>query len=231
MLRLTSVFIVIVSHSQAKWNSAQEVDQSETAVFIEPPEGAVTRVRLPLMCCTASFVTVISAVMKTYELNVSCTLADSERWPGFDADAPSGLLLPSAHPSAARPLSAHCARPAAAVYGRISLKTSSLYTQSERRGTKMVTESWPKPSICFILLHVITYIYTQTLHFKGRNLLAKVCGFIKEAGVIGFNCVAIVRVWWCMLCFPGREDIKGRGLIISRFIVKVFQQMVFFTCL
>ncbi|KAM8740307.1 uncharacterized protein golgb1 isoform 2-T2 [Acanthopagrus schlegelii] len=32
-------------HSQAKWNSAQEVDQSETAVFIEPPEGAVTRTR------------------------------------------------------------------------------------------------------------------------------------------------------------------------------------------
>ncbi|TKS90758.1 Golgin subfamily B member 1 372 kDa [Collichthys lucidus] len=30
------------SHSQAKW---QEEDQSETAVFIEPPEGAVTRTR------------------------------------------------------------------------------------------------------------------------------------------------------------------------------------------
>lgn len=44
--QLTSVFIVIVSHSQAKWNSAEEADQSETAVFIEPPEGAVTRVRL-----------------------------------------------------------------------------------------------------------------------------------------------------------------------------------------
>ncbi|TMS02884.1 Golgin subfamily B member 1 [Larimichthys crocea] len=29
-------------HSQAKW---QEEDQSETAVFIEPPEGAVTRTR------------------------------------------------------------------------------------------------------------------------------------------------------------------------------------------
>ncbi|XP_028256447.1 golgin subfamily B member 1 [Parambassis ranga] len=32
-------------HSQAKWQSAQEEDHSETAVFIEPPEGAVTRTR------------------------------------------------------------------------------------------------------------------------------------------------------------------------------------------
>ncbi|XP_053200137.1 golgin subfamily B member 1 isoform X2 [Scomber japonicus] len=32
-------------HSQAKWHSAQEGDHSETAVFIEPPEGAVTRTR------------------------------------------------------------------------------------------------------------------------------------------------------------------------------------------
>ncbi|XP_076578683.1 uncharacterized protein golgb1 isoform X2 [Chaetodon auriga] len=32
-------------HSQAKWHSAQEEDHSETAVFIEPPEGAVTRTR------------------------------------------------------------------------------------------------------------------------------------------------------------------------------------------
>ncbi|XP_045927654.1 golgin subfamily B member 1 isoform X1 [Micropterus dolomieu] len=32
-------------HSQSKWHSAQEEDHSETAVFIEPPEGAVTRTR------------------------------------------------------------------------------------------------------------------------------------------------------------------------------------------
>ncbi|KAM7378458.1 hypothetical protein PAMA_013391 [Pampus argenteus] len=32
-------------HSQAQWHSAQEGDHSETAVFIEPPEGAVTRSR------------------------------------------------------------------------------------------------------------------------------------------------------------------------------------------
>ncbi|XP_070784761.1 golgin subfamily B member 1 [Enoplosus armatus] len=32
-------------HSQAKRHSAQEEDHSETAVFIEPPEGAVTRTR------------------------------------------------------------------------------------------------------------------------------------------------------------------------------------------
>ncbi|XP_040885710.1 golgin subfamily B member 1 isoform X2 [Toxotes jaculatrix] len=32
-------------HSQAKWHSAHEGDHSETAVFIEPPEGAVTRSR------------------------------------------------------------------------------------------------------------------------------------------------------------------------------------------
>ncbi|XP_017267076.1 golgin subfamily B member 1 isoform X2 [Kryptolebias marmoratus] len=32
-------------HSQASWHSAHEEDHSETAVFIEPPEGAVTRIR------------------------------------------------------------------------------------------------------------------------------------------------------------------------------------------
>ncbi|XP_016528491.1 golgin subfamily B member 1 isoform X2 [Poecilia formosa] len=32
-------------HSQASWHSANEGDLSETAVFIEPPEGAVTRTR------------------------------------------------------------------------------------------------------------------------------------------------------------------------------------------
>ncbi|KAI3366692.1 hypothetical protein L3Q82_009365, partial [Scortum barcoo] len=32
-------------HGQAKWHSAQGEDHSETAVFIEPPEGAVTRTR------------------------------------------------------------------------------------------------------------------------------------------------------------------------------------------
>lgn len=32
-------------HSHANWHSAQEEDHSETAVFIEPPEGAVTRTR------------------------------------------------------------------------------------------------------------------------------------------------------------------------------------------
>ncbi|KAK2859071.1 hypothetical protein Q5P01_003691 [Channa striata] len=32
-------------HRQAKWHSAHEGDHSETAVFIEPPEGTVTRTR------------------------------------------------------------------------------------------------------------------------------------------------------------------------------------------
>uniref|UniRef100_A0A8C7WRI6 Golgin B1 n=1 Tax=Oryzias sinensis TaxID=183150 RepID=A0A8C7WRI6_9TELE len=32
-------------HSQAAWHSAQEGDLSETAVFIEPPEGTITRIR------------------------------------------------------------------------------------------------------------------------------------------------------------------------------------------
>lgn len=35
-----------ISHSQATWSSLQGDDQSETAVFIEPTEGAVTRVSL-----------------------------------------------------------------------------------------------------------------------------------------------------------------------------------------
>lgn len=69
----TSV-VVIISHSQAKWHSAQEGDHSETAVFIEPPEGAVTRVRLLLMICTASFTILITVEIKTYEPNVSCNL-------------------------------------------------------------------------------------------------------------------------------------------------------------
>ncbi|XP_051804946.1 golgin subfamily B member 1 isoform X2 [Acanthochromis polyacanthus] len=35
----------LARHSQASWHSAQDGDHSETAVFIEPPEGAVTRTR------------------------------------------------------------------------------------------------------------------------------------------------------------------------------------------
>lgn len=33
--------------------------------------------------------------------------------------------------------------------------------------------------------------YTQTLHFTGPNLLAKVCRFIEEVVVISFNHVAL----------------------------------------
>lgn len=82
------------------------------------------------MFCTTSVVILITIIIKTYELNVSCNhvfllpSSDSERRPGFDADAPSGLLLPPAHPSAVKPVSAHCARPAAAVPGRIPLKAA-----------------------------------------------------------------------------------------------------------
>lgn len=65
--QVTCVFPVATSHSQAKWRSAQDEDPSETAVFIEPPEGAVTRVSLRLMCRTASFVTIIAVIMKTDE--------------------------------------------------------------------------------------------------------------------------------------------------------------------
>lgn len=79
------------------------------------------------MFCKTSSVIVIAVIIKTYELSVSynprvSALTDSERWPGFDADAPSGLLLPSAHPAVVQPLSAHRARPAAAVHGWIPLK-------------------------------------------------------------------------------------------------------------
>ncbi|KAM9327836.1 golgin subfamily B member 1 [Pholidichthys leucotaenia] len=42
-LMVTQDRLKCVSQSQAKWYSAQEGDHSETAVFIEPPEGAVTR--------------------------------------------------------------------------------------------------------------------------------------------------------------------------------------------
>lgn len=38
--------LVEISHSKAKWSSPQGDDHSETAVFIEPSEGAVTRVSL-----------------------------------------------------------------------------------------------------------------------------------------------------------------------------------------
>lgn len=60
--------------------------------------------------------------MFPFTLSLSSPLADPERRSRFDADAPSGLLLPSAHASAAQPLPAHCARPAAAVSGWIPLK-------------------------------------------------------------------------------------------------------------
>lgn len=48
--------------------------------------------------------------------------AVSARRPRGDADAASGLLLPSAHAAAALPLPAHRARPAAAVHGRLPIK-------------------------------------------------------------------------------------------------------------
>lgn len=54
-----------------------------------------------------------------------CALADSERRSGFGADAPSGLLLPPENPSAAQPLPAHCARPAAPVPRGIPVKTQT----------------------------------------------------------------------------------------------------------
>lgn len=49
-VRLTTTRVcfspVEISHSKAKWSSLQGDDHSETAVFIEPTEGAVTRVSL-----------------------------------------------------------------------------------------------------------------------------------------------------------------------------------------
>lgn len=107
--------------------------------------------KAPLTSRTTSFVILITIIIKTYEPNVSCnlvprSLADSERRPGFDADAPSGLLLPSADASAVQPLSAHCARPAAAVSGRVPLKPAPLKRDrnKERKGEKM--EMWHRPN-------------------------------------------------------------------------------------
>lgn len=57
-------------------------------------------------------------------------LADSERRSGFGTDAPSGLLLAPAHPSAVQPLSAQCARPAAAVHRRVPLKPARFTEQN-----------------------------------------------------------------------------------------------------
>lgn len=120
---VTSVFLFAASHSQSKWRSAQDEDLSETAVFIEPPEGAVTRVSLRLMChhpiCQHT-----SRNNDNDETDVSSVPPppDPERGPGSDADAPGGLLLATAHAAALQPLSAHRARPAADVSGRVSLR-------------------------------------------------------------------------------------------------------------
>ncbi|PWA30205.1 hypothetical protein CCH79_00014975, partial [Gambusia affinis] len=43
--QLMSTQDLLKRHSQASWHSANEGDLSETAVFIEPPEGVVTRTR------------------------------------------------------------------------------------------------------------------------------------------------------------------------------------------
>lgn len=111
---------MFASHSQAKWRPAQEDEPSETAVFIEPPEGGASRVspldhgrdRCPGEAAASPSLSAVSARRR-------------RRRPGDDADAARGLLLPPAHAAAALPLPAHRARAAAAVHGRLPVGAAS----------------------------------------------------------------------------------------------------------
>lgn len=62
----------------------------------------------------------------------SVSPVDSERGPGSDADAAGGLLLATAHAAALQPLSAHRARPAADVSGRVPLKNTAPASHPDR---------------------------------------------------------------------------------------------------
>lgn len=116
---MSDLFVVVaISHSQAKWRSAQEDEHSETAVFIEPPEGAVTRVSLGVVCRHSD-----GPAPPPNPARPPPSV--SARRPGVDADAASGLLLPPAHAAAAVPLPADGARAAAAVHGRIHVRPNT----------------------------------------------------------------------------------------------------------
>lgn len=88
--------------------------------------------------------------------------ADSKSWPGLVADIASGFLLPPAHPSTVHSLSAHCARPAAAVPGWIPLKAFSLSGQMRCTGIRQ------NLSHCMFLLSNEQYENTPMLHFEVR---------------------------------------------------------------
>lgn len=67
-----------------------------------------------------------------------CALADSQRRPGFVADAPSGLLLAPENPSAAQPLPAHCARAAAPVPRRVPVKNQLRLTEKKAEAVEII---------------------------------------------------------------------------------------------
>lgn len=69
------------TQSQAKWRSAQEDEHSETAVFIEPSDGAVTRVRLRRGAAFVAVVTRITQVASNLAAlpSLSLSLLQSRR--------------------------------------------------------------------------------------------------------------------------------------------------------
>lgn len=50
-----SISFIIYSYTQGEWQTASEAMTSETAVLIEPPEGAVTRVNTKPQCNSKPF--------------------------------------------------------------------------------------------------------------------------------------------------------------------------------
>lgn len=50
-----SISFIIYSYTQGEWQTASEAMTSETAVLIEPPEGAVTRVNTKPQCNSTPF--------------------------------------------------------------------------------------------------------------------------------------------------------------------------------
>lgn len=84
-----------------------------------------------------------------------CPIAESERRPGSDADAPGDLLLATAHAAVLQPLSTHRARLAADVSGRLPLKNeSNLDRNTEQKRGKKRRWRTPELSACSFLVQL-----------------------------------------------------------------------------
>lgn len=140
-----SISFIIYSYTQGEWQTASEAMTSETAVLIEPPEGAVTRVNTKPQCNSTPFGIKMAWIYKCVCVYMLCIyiywiylmyiffISDSQWWTWAAADAASRLLLSSAHPSAGVTLPADCSRTVAAMHGRISVRETHQALLSERQ--------------------------------------------------------------------------------------------------